>query len=79
VLLIAHSGDSGSAASAERVRKLLGAQPSSATRVRVMTVAYDDGDAAGTLAGFAKTSGGNAYESDPDELEATLRSAWRGL
>jgi Mg-chelatase subunit ChlD len=79
VLLIAHSADSGSGASASRVRRLLGAQRGSVARVRVITVAYDSGGARGALASFARASGGKAYESEPGELEAVLRRAWSAL
>jgi Ca-activated chloride channel homolog len=80
VLLIAHSPDGGSDADAARVRKLLGAQRGSLTRVKVITVAYDAGDdVRDTLAGIARASAGRAYVSDRDGLGAVLRRAWGGL
>ena len=78
VLLIAHSPDSASAATADRVRTLLGAQRGSSAPVRMVTVAYDGGPSA-VLADFARASGGKAYESDKDDLEAVLRRAWSAL
>jgi len=78
ILLIAHAPDSGSESGAARVEKLFEAQAGSATRVRVITVSYDDGPA-DALAALARASGGRAYESDVDELEAVLRKAWNGL
>jgi len=78
VLLIAHSPDSASEASAARVRRLLGAQRGPGERVQVITVSYDGGPSA-VLAGFASAAGGRAYVSEPDGLEAVLRKAWNGL
>jgi Ca-activated chloride channel homolog len=80
VLLIAHSPDSGSDANLARVRKLLGAQRGSLTRVRVITVAYDaENGVRDTLSALARASGGKAYESGKDELESVLRRGWSGL
>ena len=80
VLLLAHTADSASAASLERVRRLLGAQAGSPARVRVLTVAFDAGGGVrDTLAQLARSSGGKAYESGPDQLEAVLRRAWSEL
>jgi Mg-chelatase subunit ChlD len=78
VLLIAHAPDSASGASTERVRGLLGAQRGGAAKVKVITIAYDGGPRA-ELADFARASGGRAYASERDELEAVLRRAWNGL
>jgi Ca-activated chloride channel homolog len=78
VLLIAHAPDSASEASTKRVRELLGEQRGGAARVQVITIAYDGGPRAG-LAEFARASGGRAYASERDGLEAVLRQAWNGL
>jgi Ca-activated chloride channel homolog len=78
VLLIAHAPDSGSEASAARVRRLLEARSGAAEEVRVDTVSYDGGPRA-ALAEFARASGGEAYAVDGDGLEAVLRKAWNGL
>jgi Mg-chelatase subunit ChlD len=78
VLVIAHAPDSGSESSVARVEKLLGARAGSATRVPVITVSYGDGPA-DELAALARASGGKAYESGGDDLEAVLRKAWNGL
>ena len=78
VLLIAHSPDSGSDASEARVRTLLGARRGPTAPVQVLTVSYDGGPRE-VLAAFAAASGGKAYVSDRDGLEAVLRMAWNGL
>ena len=78
VLLIAHAPDSASEASEERVRGLLGAQRGGAAKVQMITIAYDGGPRA-ALEDFAGASGGKAYASERDELEAVLRRAWNGL